>query len=124
HYDHVRTFEEACPGLHGSAQTEDLSMFGCTDGVLVIDESQDFSSAKIANPENFTEGMRIGTLYAHHHVEQAVGVAAGQYFIVDADEASITPLNWSAAGEANVVGRGFADAGELFVLLQANGVLT
>ncbi|HEY7886509.1 MAG TPA: hypothetical protein VIC08_16290 [Cellvibrionaceae bacterium] len=124
HFDHEKTFEETCPGLHGSAQTEDLILFGCTDGVLVIDESQDFSEAKIANPESFSEGMRIGSLYAHHHVEQVIGVATGQYFVVDSAANTISPLVWSAAGEADVVARGFADGGELFVLLQANGSLT
>lgn len=124
HYDHELTFEVTCPGLHGSAQNEDLIFFGCTDGVLVIDESQDFSARKIANPESFAENMRIGSVYAHHHVEDAIAVAAGQYFVVNAATDSIAPLAWAEAGEADVVGRGFAAEGEWFVLLQANGLLT
>lgn len=124
HYDHELTFEETCPGLHGSAQNEDLVFFGCTDGVLVIDESQDFAVRKIANPGSFGGDMRIGSVYAHHHAETAVAVAGGQYFVLHPDTDTIEPLQWTHAGEAEVVGRGFAAGGEWFVLLQANGMLT
>lgn len=121
-------FTETCPGLHGSAQNENQIAFGCTDGVLVITQNGDnFTAAKIANPTRFTGTTRIGTVLGDEALEQFVGIAAGQFFALDTAAASITPINWldtSLATPPTALAYGFADAGELFVILDNQGGLT
>ena len=122
-YEHELTFAEPCPGLHGSAQNEDFILFGCEDGVLVIDESADFSASKIANAENFTDGMRVGTLRAHHHVEQAIAIASGQFYLVDPAQVQLAPLGVSFPDGVSAVSYEFVLGGEAFAILQSDGEL-
>jgi hypothetical protein len=120
-------FAETCPGLHGSAQNENQIAFGCTDGVLVITENGDnFTAAKIANPNTFTGTTRIGTLLGDDALGHFVGIAAGQFFAIDTSAASITPINWidsSLATAPTALAYDFVDGGELLVILDNQGGL-
>lgn len=81
-----------CPGLHGEAAAGDYVLFGCSDGVLVVEAHGDhFHSHKIDNPEGTTEGTRVGTLVAHGDV--FVGNWGQEGFaIVDPVAETITPV--------------------------------
>ncbi len=37
-YEFVERFEETCPSLHGAFSTEEASVFGCSDGILMINQ--------------------------------------------------------------------------------------
>lgn len=122
-----KVFAETCPGLHGSAQNENQIAFGCTDGVLVITQNGDnFTAAKIANPTSFTGTTRIGTVLGDAAVSHFVGIAAGQFFAIDTSAASITPINWidtSLATAPTALAYDFVDGGELLVILDNQGGL-
>ncbi len=127
-YTDEQILTETCPGLHGSAQNESQIAFGCTDGVLVVTQNgSTFTANKIPNPASFTGTMRIGTVLGTHHHEEFVGIASGQFFVIDTAGNSVTPINWATAGVTpapTAVGYGYADDDELFVILDSNGVLT
>lgn len=127
-YSEQQLFAETCPGLHGSAQNKTQIAFGCTDGVLIITQAVDnFSAKKIANPTSFTDATRIGTVFGDEHHTEFVGIAAGQFFAINTGAGTITPINWIDTNDTNpptALGYGFADAGELFVILDNQGVLT
>ncbi|WP_049722746.1 hypothetical protein [Gilvimarinus polysaccharolyticus] len=122
-YEHELTFAEPCPGLHGSAQSEDAIFFGCEDGVLLIDEPSDFSATKITNADDFTDGMRVGTLRAHHHVAQAVAIASGKFYLADPSQAQLQPLGVSMPEGVSAVSYEFVLGGEAFAILQSDGAL-
>ncbi len=126
-YSEQQVFTETCPGLHGSAQNETQIAFGCTDGVLVITQTGDsFSAKKIANPATITGAARIGTVLGNEHNTEFVGIASGQFFAINTTTAAITPLSWLATGvtDTTALAYGFADEGELFVILDNKGWLT
>jgi hypothetical protein len=124
-YSEQQIFAEPCPGVHGSAQNETQIAFGCTDGVLVITQTGDsFSAKKIMNPASFTGNTRIGTLYGDEHIAGFVGIASGQFFVIDTTAESITPINWIDTGTTpTALAYGFADEGSLFVILDNQGWL-
>ncbi len=123
HFDWEETFEETCPGLHGSAQNHHHIAFGCTDGVLVIDQHDDeFTAFKVPNPNGF-EG-RIGTLYGHHNLDVFVGIAAGKLYEVNPEAGTVEPIVWTDDDHLAAVGYAFAEDGHLFVILDDHGGLT
>lgn len=127
-YTDEQILTETCPSLHGSAQNENHIAFGCTDGVLVVTQNgSDFSAAKIANPSSFTGTMRIGSVLGTDHHDEFIGIASGQFFVIDAAANSITPIDWidaNATTAPTAVGYGYADDDELFVILDNTGALT
>jgi len=124
-YTEQQLFSENCPGLHGSAQNKTQIAFGCTDGVLVITQTGDsFSAKKIANPASFTSTTRVGTLFGDKHRAEFVGIAAGQFFAINTGAGTITPINWidsASTTTPTALAYGFADDGELFVILDNQG---
>lgn len=117
---------ETCPGLHGSAQLENSIAFGCTDGVLWVNQDgETFTASKIANPESFTGSTRIGTLLGHHSLNEFVGIASGQFFRVTAE--GMTSIDWLDTSDEtppSALAYGYAEGGELFVILDNQGGLT
>lgn len=125
HYHQELVFDELCPGLHGSAQNEHFIAFGCTDGVLLIEQEGDsFSSSKLANTADFSGTMRIGTLVGAEHAEHFVGFAGSGMFAIHAEDSEMELIDWQPAAGATLTGYGFADHGEKFVLLDNQGYLT
>lgn len=124
-YAEQQVFSETCPGLHGSAQNKTQIAFGCTDGVLVITQTGDsFSAKKIANPTSFTGATRVGTVLGDEHRTEFVGIAAGQFFAINTSAGTITPINWVDTSSTTIptaLAYGFADDGELFVILDNQG---
>ncbi len=125
HFDEELVFAETCPGLHGSAQNAHVIAFGCTDGVLVItQEGETFTASKIANSDDFTGAMRIGTLVGADYAEHLVGFAGSSMFAIHAEDGEMDLVDWQGTEGASIVGYGFADKGEKFVLLDNQGYLT
>lgn len=126
-YNEQQVFIETCPGLHGSAQNETQIAFGCTDGVLVVTQTDDnFSAKKIHNPENITGTVRIGTVLGNKHNTGFVGIAAGQFFSIDTVNPTVSAITWLEAGtnDTTALAYGFANEGELFVILDNKGWIT
>jgi len=117
---------ETCPGLHGSAQNKNQIAFGCTDGVLVMTQMGDvFSAKKIINPVNFTGTTRVGTLLGDETIAEFIGIASGQFFAINTSTNTITAIHWADANiNPTATGYGFADDGNLFVILDNHGGVT
>ncbi|MBU1308566.1 MAG: 5-methyltetrahydrofolate--homocysteine methyltransferase [Gammaproteobacteria bacterium] len=125
HFHEEMVFTETCPGLHGSAQNEHVIAFGCTDGVLVIaQQGETFTASKIANTDDFSGTMRIGTLVGAMHAEHLVGFAGSSMFAIHAEDGEMDLVDWQGGEGAGIIGYGFADKGEKFVLLDNQGYLT
>ena len=125
HFHEELVFDELCPGLHGSAQNDHVIAFGCTDGVLVINQQDaTFTASKIANTDDFSGTMRIGTLVGAEHAEHLVGFAGASMFAIHAEDGEMELVDWQGTEGASLVGYGFADGGEKFVLLDSLGYLT
>ncbi|WP_333607444.1 5-methyltetrahydrofolate--homocysteine methyltransferase [Arsukibacterium sp.] len=125
HFDLEEVFAVNCPNLHGSAQNHDFIAFGCTDGVLLIEQSgETFTASKLENTTDFSGSMRIGTLAGHDAAEHFIGLAGSAVFAIHAEDAEMELLDWQPGEATAIWGYGFAEQGEKFVLLDNTGALT
>lgn len=115
------TPEHACPGLHGSAQNIGFITFGCNDGVLLLkQDGNQFIANKIAHT------TRISSLFSHANVVDFVGAGKNNtsdptsLFAIHPVTETITAINYNRTPRAY----GFADEGELFLILDTEGGLT
>lgn len=117
HLHHELRFAPTCPMLHGSAQNEEHIAFGCSDGVLLI-EQQDtsFSAHKIANPEGL-EG-RIGTIKASHNSHDLLAItSAKRLFNLDPENHDMTEVLWRDEADVDALASTFsAHHGAYFIL--------
>jgi hypothetical protein len=122
-YEFVRRFDPSCPGLHGSASNERHSVFGCTDGVLVVTRTGDaFDAEKIANPAALPDGARIGTVAGHADRDTFVAIASpGHLFEIDPKAKTISPIEWAQGRTRRA--HGFDAHGENFLVLDDTGTL-
>lgn len=130
-YEQEDILDVTCPNLHGAAQNESYLMFGCSDGVVVIQEQDEtFETSTIPNSEDVEAGLRIGSIYGHEDAEQFIGLASAhggssqQWFSIDPEEGEMELIDWQPVEGATVVGRGFAFAAEQFLILDSQGYLT
>lgn len=95
HFHQEQVFEETCPALHGSFQTENYIAFACGDGVLAIEQKGNvFTAHKIANPVDMPEGVRIGSLKGSAESDVMIGGSRAGLFLVDLRAEQITSFNW------------------------------
>ncbi|GLV48432.1 hypothetical protein TJA_15850 [Thermus sp. LT1-2-5] len=70
----VLTLPQACPRLHGEAVLAGVAVFGCADGVLVVErQGQGLLGRKVPNPAGSPEGARVSVLAAHPRLGVFVG---------------------------------------------------
>lgn len=125
HFDEQRVFAEPCPALHGSAQNADYVGFGCADGILLIKQTDaTFSASKLDNSAELSGTMRIGTLVGNQDAAHFVGFAGSNMFAIAPHQNTMMRIDWQAGEGASLVGYGFADKGDKFVLLDNQGFLT
>lgn len=139
-YDDFKTFDEICPSLHGSFSTEEASVFGCLDGLLVIhNEDGVFSAEKVDSEFRFTgfsghpdsdviAGWSSNELYAinlgDHDDHDAVDTEEH-----DAEEhaITITPVDWRGTDPANASAvyktAHMDDQGHVLMVLDTTGKL-
>lgn len=116
-------YTDQCPRLHGADNNSRYLVFGCVDGVLVIDlESPDYVATKLENPASLTAGSRIGTVLAHHNVEGLMGIAGSQMFIIEPDTSNPYTELSLPAGVRNLA-RGFDAHGDVFYVMASDGNL-
>lgn len=115
-------FAEQCPGLHGSFSNKDYSLFGCTDGVLVVEQKADqMVASKIANPAGMTG--RIGTVTGHKNLSTMIGFAGQDQYLLDPVAKTMTLLNWRGASTATRTAYAMSGDGDYFVQLDNSGKL-
>ncbi|KZN57436.1 hypothetical protein [Pseudoalteromonas luteoviolacea] len=125
HFDQEKVFEETCPALHGSAQNHEHISFACGDGVVVItEENGEFTASKIANPESFAEGQRIGTLRGHEDSHQFIGIAGTELVVIDPEHNEIEKVEWTITQGHRIAGGDFNYDGSHAAILDSAGVLT
>ena len=118
----AQRFDVPCPDLHGSYSNASYSAFGCSDGVLVIQQNGSaFTASKIANPPALPAGVRIGTIAGHPKEVRFIGLAApGHVFEIDPARSAITPITWAEGRTRRA--HAFDRTGRHFVLLDDTGV--
>ncbi len=123
-YDLVEQFEENCPGLHGAFSTEEASVFGCSDGVLVIkQEGETFTASKIANLDSMEEGQRIGSFSGHADGHVIAGWASGKLYQLNIDDESLTAIDWTQGDAIEFSGAKMDDEGEVLLVLDNTGTV-
>ncbi|MCY3603460.1 MAG: hypothetical protein OXH12_10320 [Chloroflexi bacterium] len=117
----------SCPGLHGEAHSAPGVLFGCTGGVLLLQQEGDaLSYLFIQNPEEMLENARVGTVFGHgeastffvtasYRTEQGWG-QDGLWFIDPANGAFTRVMDESSTAS-------FGPHGERFFVFTADGVL-
>lgn len=121
-YNFKQRFAEECPGLHGSYSVKDYSLFGCTDGVLVIQQKADeLSAVKLANPAGMTG--RIGTITGHKSLTQTIGFAGQEMYIIDPVALTMTKIDWRQGISASRTAYAMSGDGDYFVQLDNTGKL-
>ncbi|MBL4796052.1 MAG: hypothetical protein JKY50_01420 [Oleispira sp.] len=132
-YEFVERFEELCPLLHGGFSTEDASIFGCSDGVLVVHQDGDqFSTTKIDNPAGMAEGARIGGFSGFSDSNLVAGWARGELYAVTLDPDNhendkMEFVDWrdgtDIGAEAEYSTAKMDDEGEILMVLNKSGGL-
>lgn len=99
-FQFVQRFDIPCPRLHGSYSSEDYSVFGCQDGVLVIKQvGDDFIATKIDNLPSMPDGARVGTVLGHHESPVFVGLLANNAMVeIDPQAGTMTSIEWPSTG--------------------------
>ena len=116
-------FAEQCPGLHGSFSNKDYSVFGCTDGVLVVEQKADqMVASKIANPSGMSG--RIGTVTGHKNLSTMLGFAGQDQYLLDPVAKTMTLLNWRGNSTATRTAFAMSGDGDYFAQLDSSGKLT
>jgi hypothetical protein len=121
-YQFVTRFEETCPDLHGSYSNENHTAFGCSDGVLVVEQSGDnFVATKIANPPGTPTGVRIGTIIGHDEQPNFIGIARpGLFYEIDTEMGVITPISWPGTQQTTSA---MADEGNTLLVMDESGTV-
>ena len=119
-----QTFETTCPGLHGSFTTEEGSVFGCTDGVLVVKEGDNhaFTATKIANIAEVGES-RIGSFSGFAESHLVAGWAGDNLFAIDLESMSMELVDWNGDSTAEKNNAHMAATGEFLLVLDTTGTL-
>ena len=117
-------YNETCPRLHGAAANAHVVAFGCSDGVLAIDlHDADYPTIKLGNPDSLAADSRIGTLAAHPDVEELVGIAGDQFFVIDAEAAADNYSELIIGDGVGRIAQGFDAHGEVFYVMGDDGKL-
>lgn len=95
-YKLKQTFSTSCPKLHGSYSTITASVFGCSDGVLLITRSGDnFTASKINNPTDMEANARIGGFSGHVNHHLIASWAKGSLYMLDTKNKTLSKKDWT-----------------------------
>ncbi len=125
HYHQEGTVSLDCPDLHGAGSNEDYSVFGCSDGILIV--HQDGETFTAQHVDNATIGLsgseRIGSFDSHHEMAHFVGYAGDRIFIVHPDDGDVEELDWTEGAAVSLDTHSLDPHGEHLVLLDDAGDL-
>ena len=123
-FEFEERYNETCPRLHGAAANAHVVAFGCSDGVLAIDlHDASYPTIKLGNPASLTPEGRIGTIEGHHDVEELVGIAGNQLFVIDAEAAADNYSELVLDDDVERIAQGFDAHGEVFYVMGDDGKL-
>ena len=123
-YSFVERFSETCPDLHGSYSNHRFTLFGCSDGVLAVEQDgSNFSARKLPNPSSMPAATRVGTLVGHENLDTFIGIAGQALFVIDPASGSLTPLDWTNGASVTRIAHGIDASGEHFLILDSAGLL-
>ncbi|PJF41827.1 MAG: hypothetical protein CUN55_11275, partial [Phototrophicales bacterium] len=109
-----------CTALHGAAQIDNIAIFGCKDGVLLIQkESDTLVSVQIANPSNTSSQNRVGIIATHPKSKIAVGNWGTGLALIFPQEKTMKIINLPA----HPLKFSFDDAGDFVLVLGHDGYL-
>ncbi|MBZ2189716.1 hypothetical protein K8B33_11450 [Alcanivorax sp. JB21] len=92
HFHNEGLLPEACPGLHGGATHSVYSVFGCSDGVLIVERlGNDFEATRLDEP---AEGISI--VYGHEDLPLFVGFSwpALNLYTIDPVGETVELVDW------------------------------
>jgi hypothetical protein len=106
--------------MHGSASNGHHTVFGCEDGVLVIEKDGDnYTASKIDNPADMPADATIGTVMAHPERETLIGLARPNLmFEIDAEAGTVTSIPWSGVVR---VASAFDSTGQMLMAMDESG---
>ncbi|KZZ44166.1 hypothetical protein A3759_12395 [Thalassolituus sp. HI0120] len=111
-----------CDKLHGSFSTEEASVFGCSDSVLVVkQEGENFTASTIANPAEMTG--RIGSFTGHSDAHVVAGWASNALYAIHLEDDEIELVDWSEGEGATKHAAIMDDEGEAMLVLDDTGTL-
>lgn len=123
-FEFEERYSETCPLLHGAAANGHVVAFGCSDGVLAIDlHEAGYPTTKLGNPDTLADDSRIETLAGHPDVEELVGIAGDQLFVINAEAASDNYRELSLGDGVGRIAQGFDAHGEAFYVMGDDGKL-
>ena len=123
-FEFEERYNETCPLLHGAAANAHVVAFGCSDGVLSIGlHGDNYPATKLGNPDSLAEESRIGTFAGHHDVEELVGIAGDQLFVIDAEATSDNYSELILGAGVGRITQGFDAHGETFYVMGDDGKL-
>lgn len=125
HYHKEDTIAPTCPDLHGAGSNEDYSVFGCSDGILIVhQDGEDFSAEKITNATlGLAAGERIGSFDSHHELSHFVGYAGDSIYIIHPEDGDAEALDWTEGAAVSLESHRLDPHGEHLVLLDDAGDL-
>ena len=113
---------EGCPDLHGDAGNGHMAVFGCTGGVLVVEDHDghyhhDFISGPAGSPDDF----RLTSVWGYHGLDHffALGSAVGLY-IVEPEDGEMEQLI-PASDELRPIQVALSYDGELLLVVMSDG---
>lgn len=90
----VKSTHHTCPGLHGEGANDLGVMFGCSDGVLLLQASgSSWTSQKFDNPANTPAGTRVGTVRSSHDAQFFVGNWGATGLVRISSAGAFTPID-------------------------------
>jgi hypothetical protein len=125
HYHGEGTISLDCPDLHGAGSNEEYSVFGCSDGILIV--HQDGETFTAQHVDNATLGMaageRVGSFDSHHELPQFVAYADDRILIIHPDHGDAEELDWTEGAPVALDGHALDGHGEHLILLDDSGDL-
>ncbi len=122
HFHDEGRFETPCENLHGGSSIENYSAFGCTDGVLLIEQNgSTFTDSKIATEKRVTQ-------VAGHHASEIFAAFTGAgdgdiLYVIDPVAGTAEAFDWKAGAEVNRRQHTFDAHGEHLLILDSVGAL-
>jgi len=95
-FRHVQRLTPECPNLLSSYSNANYTVFGCSDGVLVVEQSgSDFTARKISNPPELSEGTSIANIIGNQHMGSFVGWSGTFMYEINPMANTITRIMWA-----------------------------
>lgn len=125
HYHGEGTISLDCPDLHGAGSNEEYSVFGCSDGILIVhQDGETFTAQHVDNATlGLAEGERVGSFDSHHELPQFVAYAGDRILIIHPDHGDAEELDWTEGAAVSLDSHALDSHGEHLILLDDSGDL-